>query len=161
MTLPTYSIPIIYSGIDLIIALALQTITQFKQQRERTTKAFLTVESENREFIQPSTVAALYLFNPLTILSCVSKSTIIFTHLSISLALLSALKKRIGPSMFWIALASYLGFYPIMLLPALVMIVKDIKTSLTFFVGWSAILLGASRIYVGSWDFINATYGIM
>jgi phosphatidylinositol glycan class U len=42
--------------------------------------------------ISPSTVAALYLFNPLTLLSCASKSTIIFTNLSIVLALLSISK---------------------------------------------------------------------
>lgn len=157
MTLPSSSIPILYSSIDLIIAYALESITRFKQQRET---EFLKVE-QTRDFIRPSTVAALYLFNPLSILSCASKSTILFTHLSISLALLSALKKRVGPSMFWIALASYLGFYPVMLVPALIIIVKNIKMSVAYFAGWSAILLGMSRVYVGSWNFINATYGIM
>lgn len=161
MTLPSITIPILYSGIDLMIALALEKITRLKQQRELEKKEFLRDERENRDFILPGTVAALYLFNPLTILSCISKSTIIFNHLSISLALLSALNQRVGTSMFWIALASYLGFYPIMLLPPLLLIVKDLRTAIYYFITWTATLLGLSRIYIGSWDFINASYGTM
>jgi phosphatidylinositol glycan class U len=68
----------------------LTVITQDKQQ-VYTKMPKLEVEKGIKS-IDPWTVAALYLFNPLTILSCVSKSTLIFTNLSIVLALSLALK---------------------------------------------------------------------
>ncbi|MBM6385795.1 MAG: hypothetical protein JSY10_17700 [Paenibacillus sp.] len=90
MTLPSFTIPLLFSTVDLLIAYALSTITQLKQQRDKSIKK-LQVERDITPIL-PSTVAALYLFNPLTILSCVSRSTLLFTNLSIVLALLSALK---------------------------------------------------------------------
>lgn len=90
MTLPSFTIPLVFSTIDLIIAHALFLITQLKQQRDTSLKK-LQVEKDISPIL-PSTVAALYLFNPFTILSCVSRSTLLFTNLSIVLSLLSALK---------------------------------------------------------------------
>lgn len=94
MTLPSVTIPLVFSLIDIIIAYSLSTITQLKQQRDASTLR-LKVERDITP-ISPSTVAALYLFNPLTILSCISKSTLLFTNLSIVLSLLSALKGLSG-----------------------------------------------------------------
>lgn len=90
MTLPSFTIPLLFSTVDLLIAYALSTITQLKQQRDKSVKK-LQVERDITPIL-PSTVAALYLFNPFTILSCVSRSTLLFSNLSIVLALLSALK---------------------------------------------------------------------
>lgn len=118
--------------IDLIIAYALSNITHLKQKRD-TTQQKLKVE-RNWIPISPTTVAALYLFNPFSILSCVSKSTLLFTNLSIVLSLLSALKGKTKPTMFWIALASYLSFYPAMLVPALFLILDDGKTVMNLMV---------------------------
>ncbi|GAA5800984.1 hypothetical protein HPULCUR_006424 [Helicostylum pulchrum] len=159
MTLPSFTIPLLFSTVDLLIAYALSTITQLKQQRDKSVKK-LQVEHDTTPIL-PSTVAALYLFNPLTILSCVSRSTLLFTNLSIVLALLSGLKGRSKPAMFWIALASYLSFYPTMLLPALLLVLDDKKNvySVGSFAGWISILFGFSRLFTGSWDFINSTYG--
>lgn len=126
MTLPSFVIPLVFTLIDLIIAYALSNITQLKQKRDSTRQKLK--EERNWIPISPTTVAALYLFNPLTILSCVSKSTLLFTNLSIVLSLLSALKGKTKPTMFWIALASYLSFYPAMLVPALFLILDDGKT---------------------------------
>lgn len=125
MALPSLTIPVVYSVMDIVIAYSLSTITQLKQQRDAL-KGRLEVERDIQP-ISPSTVAALYLFNPLTILSCVSKSTLLVTNLSIVLSLLSALKGKTRPTMFWIALASYLSFYPTMLLPALLLVLDNRK----------------------------------
>lgn len=125
MALPSLTIPIVYSVMDIVIAYSLSTITQLKQQRDAL-KGRLEVERDIQP-ISPSTVAALYLFNPLTILSCVSKSTLLVTNLSIVLSLLSALKGKTKPTMFWIALASYLSFYPTMLVPALLLVLDNRK----------------------------------
>ncbi|CEP08549.1 hypothetical protein [Parasitella parasitica] len=164
MPLPANTIPILYCATDVLIAYALSCITGIKQQQD-VQKPMLLVEQEKRAsiIIKPSTVAALYLFNPLTILSCVSKSTLVFTNLSIAMAILSALKQRQNASMLWAALASYLGFYPAMLVPALLLIIKPptaMKPMLSF-AAWLTALFVFSRLFIGSWDFIRATYGTM
>ncbi|KAI7902863.1 GPI transamidase component-like protein [Cokeromyces recurvatus] len=139
------TIPFLYSTVDIIIAYALSRIAQLK---ENTT-------------ISPSTVAALYLFNPLTILSCVSRSTIIFTNFSMVLSLLSALKGHSHQAMFWIALGAYQSLYPIMLVPVLIMILNNNISIVGSFVVYLTGLFAMSRLYVGSWSFIRATYGII
>ncbi|KAG1111924.1 hypothetical protein G6F42_014889 [Rhizopus arrhizus] len=158
MALPANAIPVLYCALDVIIAYTLSCITQLKQQAD-INKPALQVE-QGRSPIQPTTVAALYLFNPLTILSCISKSTLVFTNLSIAMALLSALKQKQQASMFWAALASYLSFYPAMLVPALLLILKSPKP-LVVFAGSLVGLFVFSRLFIGSWDFIQATYGII
>lgn len=79
-----------YAGVDTCIGYALAVITQIKQKNYANAPK-LEVEKDMSP-IDPWTVAALYLFNPLTILSCVSKSTLIFSNLSIVLAIVLALK---------------------------------------------------------------------
>ncbi|KAG0744103.1 hypothetical protein G6F57_009606 [Rhizopus arrhizus] len=148
------AIPLLYTTLDLTIAYALSAITFIKQQQP-TPK--LKIEET---YISPNTVAALYLFNPFSILSCASQSTLLFTNLSIVMATLSALKGNVKPSMFWAALAAYLSFYPAMLLPALLLLLSNQKAmAIGSFMGWIAVLFGASRLFVGSWDFIGSTYG--
>ncbi|KAG1454790.1 hypothetical protein G6F56_007235 [Rhizopus delemar] len=145
-------IPLLYTAIDLTIAYALSLITTFKQQKP-------TPKLKGEEFISPNTVAALYLFNPFTILSCASQSTLLFTNLSVVMATLSGSKGNTHPSMFWVALAAYLSFYPAMLLPALLLFTKQKVVAVGSFVSWMIILFGISRLFVGSWDFIESTYG--
>ncbi|KAI9468453.1 MAG: PIG-U-domain-containing protein [Benjaminiella poitrasii] len=143
MSIPfSNTIPILYSIIDLVIAYALSYISQLKKTSN----------------LSGNTIAALYLFNPFTILSCVSRSTIILTNLSMALSLLSALRGRGHQAMFWIALASYESLYPIMWAPVLLMLIG--KPSLVAsFIGCLTALWVVSRLYVGSWDFMRATYG--
>jgi phosphatidylinositol glycan class U len=83
-------IPISYALVDTYIGYILAVITQYKQ-KIYADKPKLEVE-KGMQSIDPWMVAALYLFNPLTILTCVSKSTLIFTNLSIVLAVSLALQ---------------------------------------------------------------------
>lgn len=83
-----YTTPVLYSLIDAAIALCLQKITLLHQTQDAE-KPKLAIEKDKQP-IHPSTVAALYLFNPLAILSCISRSSVIFTNLSIVVALLWA-----------------------------------------------------------------------
>ncbi|CEI96442.1 hypothetical protein RMCBS344292_10603 [Rhizopus microsporus] len=153
-TFAPFIVPVLYATIDVIIAYALSIITTIKQQQP---EPKLSIEKTS---ISPSTVAALYLFNPFTILNCVSKSTLIFTNLSIILAVLSALRGNMKPSMFWASVSAYLSFYPAMLLPALLLFFNNKKTAAVgSFTGWMIILFGLSRLFIGSWDFIKSTYG--
>ncbi|KAI8997431.1 GPI transamidase subunit PIG-U [Pilobolus umbonatus] len=158
MTLPNFTLSVGYSIIDLIIAYALMSITELKQQRDNN-KNKLKVEL-NRVPISPAKVALLYLFNPFTLLSCISKSTLIFTNLSIILSILAALKGKEKLSVFWISLASYFSLYPVMLLPPLILILnKKIVRIVGLFTLNTLILLAVSYLLTGSWDFIHSCYG--
>ncbi|KAI8099917.1 GPI transamidase subunit PIG-U [Halteromyces radiatus] len=161
LQLPDMATFLLYSIFDIAIAHCLQKITLMKQQFERN-QPTLAIEKEI-DLIHPTTVAALYLFNPLTILSCVSKSTILFTNLSVIMALSWALIGRYDFSMMWIALASYLSVYPAMLVPPLILLLprRNMTMAITSFVGTLLVLLGISRLVVGSWEFLNATYGVI
>ncbi|CAO3653942.1 unnamed protein product [Cunninghamella echinulata] len=158
--LPEIVIFFIYSFLDIIIAHALQTITKMKRERE---KSMPTLAIEKKlSLIHPTLISALYLFNPFTILSCISRSTIIFSNLSIIMALFWSLLEN-GPfAMIWIALATYLSVYPAMLVPALYLLLPSHKKKQAIFVyfGSLAFLLGLSRAVIGNWDFLKATYGV-
>ncbi|KAI9019341.1 GPI transamidase subunit PIG-U [Phycomyces nitens] len=157
--LPSITIPLLYSVLDVVIAHALQKICRAKQARD-IGKPKLAIETGPP--ILPSTVAALYLFNPFTILSCVSKSTILFTNLSIVMSLLWASLGNTVASMFWVAMASYLSFYPVMLVAPLGLLLKSRATTVvSVFMGWSVLLLAVSRLIIGSWEFMRETYGVI
>ncbi|KAI9316603.1 GPI transamidase subunit PIG-U [Dichotomocladium elegans] len=168
-----YFIPFVYAFVDAAIAHALQRIAVIQQQEE-CHQPKLAVEKQTAaaaaKRIRPFTVAALYLFNPLTIASCISKSTLIFTNLSIAMAILASRLGRVHTAMLWAAFASYLSFYPAMLVPPLLLmgcssnISSNRKQMLSGGLIFGICLvgfLGGSRLLVGSWDFIPATYGII
>ncbi|RIA78873.1 GPI transamidase subunit PIG-U [Glomus cerebriforme] len=169
-------LPVIFTKLtfiltDLILAYYLTDITRMKQQLYCHFPR-LKVELKTKE-IDPWIVAGLYLFNPFTIASCLSKSTIIFTNLSIILGTYYSLKNNKSYGMFWIAMASYLSFYPFMLvLPTILMLINDaeskgknIKSEIFscagLYAGWLSGLLLLSYFLVGSWDFLEATYGVI
>ncbi|RKP27968.1 GPI transamidase subunit PIG-U [Syncephalis pseudoplumigaleata] len=116
-------------------------------------------------------VAALYLFNPYTILSCLACSTLGFVHLSILSAVGLAMQGYGVASMAWLAFASYLDYYPVMLVPAAILLLQQTRpaTSSKLLFGWYAglflvwllSLLVVSRVLMGSWEFLDATYGVI
>lgn len=69
-----------------------------------------------------TTIAAGYLFNPFTILTCLARPTSVFTHTLILEATARAATGRATTSLLALALASYLSFYPLMLFPPLLMV---------------------------------------
>ncbi|KAI8376903.1 GPI transamidase component, partial [Blakeslea trispora] len=148
--------PVLFSVVDVLIAHALGLITRLKQDQQRPKLK----DEVSMQSISPWTVSVLYLFNPLTILSCVAKSTLIFTNLAVVMAILSSLRQRPKTAMFWIALASYLSFYPIMLVPAFLIILKSFRSGV-FFILFFMGLIGASFLVMQSWHFLSATYGII
>ncbi|KAI9491481.1 GPI transamidase component-like protein [Zychaea mexicana] len=159
-----YTIPLLYSFIDITIAHCLYRIKQTKPQpTPLSNETNATTNNNNGNTLQPHLVAALYLFNPFTVLSCVSRSSIIFSNLSIVMAILCAQRDRRAMAMGWIAFATYLGLYPAMLVPPLVLMQPSSKSlgMVTTFIASLAGLLGLSRWLVGSWDFIKATYGVI
>ncbi|KAI7865524.1 GPI transamidase subunit PIG-U [Spinellus fusiger] len=149
-SLPQGVVALVYAGLDGVVAYGLAKICAKKQSTDPCTAT-----------VSPLKVATLYLFHPFSILSCVSRSTLIFTNASIVLALVWASHGHSIAAMFWVAMASYLSFYPLMLIAPLALYSTRPWLSVAACVGWLGLLLGLSRLWMGSWDFIHAVYGVV
>jgi GPI-anchor transamidase subunit U len=73
-------------------------------------------------FIVPSDIGTMYLLNPLSIIACVAQSTQIYGNLAMALSLYFASKGKVRFSTFSLALASYLGLYPAILVAPCVLL---------------------------------------
>ncbi|CAG8501437.1 8685_t:CDS:2 [Ambispora gerdemannii] len=121
--LPDQFTSLTYILVDLLLGYLLSQISRTKEQLYKDLPRVDDIEliDDNKsegENEEPSwVVAGLYLFNPLTIATCLSKSTITFTNLAIALGTFYSLKggimavfksyPSIGDASF------YLGFLPI------------------------------------------------
>lgn len=116
-----------------------------------------------------------YLFNPLTIASCLGRSTILFTNCSILMAIWNAIERKHLNSALALAVASYLSMYPMLLLPSVALLCFDERTRqkksnkastkffaayfITFFGALTVLLVLSAAITGGSWEFLASTYG--
>ncbi len=117
-----------------------------------------------------------YLFNPLTVATCLGRPTSVFTSCAVLYAIDNAVTGKPVSSMLALALASYLSLYPALLLPPLIILCYDLAareekppTSLTLFAIVHSTTFSASIawfFYVsylltgGSWEFLSSTYGV-
>jgi phosphatidylinositol glycan class U len=67
----------------------------------------------------------IHLFNPLVLMSTLSLSTSIFSTCFVLAAVSNAVDKRGNAAMLSLALATFLSLYPILLLPALIVLVRE------------------------------------
>lgn len=72
-------------------------------------------------------VAACYLLNPFTIVSCVGLSTVTFVHCSIAIAIALASYGSLLISPIVLAIAAYLDVYPLLLLPPLILVCQHAR----------------------------------
>ncbi|KAI1436851.1 GPI transamidase subunit PIG-U [Xylaria sp. CBS 124048] len=119
-------------------------------------------------------VAAIFLFNPFTIATCLGRPTNVFTTCAILHAISKAICGSPLTSMLALSFAAYLSMYPILLLPPLVLLAYDRRhpsnkfTSLLPFAGFTVLvvalsistLFGVSYLLTGSWEFLYSTYGV-
>ncbi|KIV77768.1 hypothetical protein PV11_09549 [Exophiala sideris] len=114
-----------------------------------------------------SLIAAAYLFNPFTILSCLGRSTVIFTSAAIIQAVLNAQSGNAVRAMFGLAIGSYLSMYPALLLPPVMLMLRQsgskeatISTSVVSFVGALAALFATTPVLTDNFrDFLASCYG--
>ncbi|KAK5064389.1 hypothetical protein LTR84_000222 [Exophiala bonariae] len=148
---------LVFTALDIANGLALHTIAEK-----------LSIPTPRFKKLNGSLIAAAYLFNPLTILSCLGKSTSIFTNTAIIQAVLSAQSGNGIRAMFGIAVGSYLSMYPALLIPpVLLMVHKSSPQSSSGIValvathfGLSGALLGITpTLTSGFWDFLSSCYG--
>ena len=121
-------------------------------------------------------VVPRYLFNPLTVATCLGRPTSVFTNCVVLYAIAKAVTRKPVSSMLALALASYLSLYPALLLPPLILLCydrlcKDEKSAASpaSFAAAHAAIFSASIawfLYIsylltgGSWEFLSSTYGV-
>jgi phosphatidylinositol glycan class U len=147
---------VVFVGLDILNAVALHTIADS-----------LRLPSPRFSKLDGSLIAAAYLFNPFTILSCLGKSTSIFTSAAIIQAVLNAQSGNAMRAMFGLAIGTYLSMYPALLLPPTLLMVHlsqgksaTLTTSIISFAGALAALLGTTPILTTNFgDFLASCYG--
>ncbi|KAK8074724.1 GPI transamidase component-like protein [Apiospora hydei] len=150
---------ILYTLVDLLSANALYKIAE---------------SGEGEKRWSGYVVAALFLFNPFTIATCIGRPTSVFTTCVILHAVAKALSGNIFTSMLSLSFAAYLSMYPLLLLPPMVILAYDrtynpkAPKSLAQLAGMCTLAVGvslsllflSSYALTGSWEFLSSTYGI-
>lgn len=113
--------------------------------------------------VEPWIVGVLYLVNPLMLLSTISRSSVVFTNLAISTALLSALQDNISVAAIAIAVASYLSFYPLLLLVPMMAVLRSgrLKALVITFLTLAVLLCSSYKVNNDNWDYVRSTYGVL
>ncbi|PSK54345.1 hypothetical protein B9Z65_3464 [Elsinoe australis] len=120
-------------------------------------------------------VAASYLFNPFTILTCLGRPTSVFATYFITLATAKACHGAVISSALALALATYTSLHPGLLLPAMIALCHDqllqkspkngasmgaFATKFVIaFATFSAALTGLSYFLLQDWSFLSSVYG--
>ncbi|KAI0431067.1 GPI transamidase subunit PIG-U [Xylaria sp. FL1042] len=161
---------LVYILVDIASAEALY---QIAESGEAAASKLFTSARKDRRW-SGYVVAAIFLFNPFTIATCLGRPTNVFTTCAILHAIAKAIAGNPLTSMLALAFASYLSMYPILLLPPLVLLAYDRQrqsnqiTSPVQFAGTTVLtvasslsaLFAISYLLAGSWEFFPSTYGI-
>ncbi|CAJ2499876.1 Uu.00g027290.m01.CDS01 [Anthostomella pinea] len=161
---------VLYIMVDLLSAHALYKIAE---SGEAASSRLFTSARKDRRW-SGYVVAAIFLFNPFTIATCLARPTSVFTTCAILHAVAKAIYGTPFTAMLSLSFAAYLSMYPILLLPPLVLLAYDRQhasnriLSLLQFAGTNvaaaSVSLGAlfavSYLLTGSWEFMSSTYGI-
>ncbi|KAK3393835.1 GPI transamidase subunit PIG-U [Podospora didyma] len=160
----------LYIVADLLSARALQLIAD---SGEAGSSALFTSPRREKRWTG-LIVAAVFLFNPFTIATCIGRSTSVFTTCAILHAIAKAVSGAPFSAMVALSFAAYLSMYPLLLLPPLLLLCYDrqhpscaIKsagkfaiTNILVVAGVLAALFQMSYFMTGSWEFLSSTYGI-
>ncbi|KAF2837082.1 PIG-U-domain-containing protein [Patellaria atrata CBS 101060] len=163
---------LLYTVIDLLSANALLQIAD-----TGISVSNLRFTSSRKELRWSSIlIAATFLFNPFTVLTCIARPTSVFTNSAVFYAVAKAAAGFHISALISLAVASYLSLYPILLLPPLLLLAQDglsrrkaqpvntssfVMNSVTTFSVACFSLLGISYLITdSSWEFISSTYGV-
>ncbi|AAS52411.1 AEL273Cp [Eremothecium gossypii ATCC 10895] len=138
---------VLYAVMDALVAYQLMAISrQFKQ------------------LSTPSWVpGALYVVNPLVLLSCVSRSTVLFSNLALTTALLAALRDEALLAAVAIAAAGYLSFYAgFLVVPLLAVLQRGrLLTAVVAALCLALFQLASYRLSDNSWVYLRSSYGVI
>lgn len=161
---------LLYIGVDLLSANALLKIAD---SGEAVSSALFTSPRREKRW-SGLVIAAVYLFNPFTIATCLGRSTSVFTTCTILHAISKAISGAPISAMIALSFASYLSMYPLLLLPPLLLLSYDRRPAVyskQSLLGFTlkhllvvtcvlSTLFGMSYLTTGSWEFLPSTYGV-
>ncbi|KAL2157162.1 hypothetical protein VTH06DRAFT_6383 [Thermothelomyces fergusii] len=161
---------LLYTAVDLLSARALWRIAD---SGEAGSSALFTSPRRAKRW-SGFVIAAVFLFNPFTVATCLGRSTSVFTTCAILHAIARAVSGAPFGAMAALSFASYLSMYPLLLLPPLILLGYDrqrperaVKSALAFAAvcvatvsGILAVLFQMSYLVTGSWEFLASTYGM-
>ncbi|AEO69955.1 uncharacterized protein THITE_2081127 [Thermothielavioides terrestris NRRL 8126] len=161
---------LLYIVVDLLSASALWRIAD---SGEAGSSALFTSPRREKRW-SGFGIAALFLFNPFTVATCIGRSTSVFTTCAILHAIAKAVSGAPFGAMVALSFASYLSMYPLLLLPPLILLCYDRQcperainsgfrfaaTCVATVAGVLAVLFQLSYFITGSWEFLPSTYGV-
>ncbi|KAH9843258.1 Phosphatidylinositol glycan anchor biosynthesis class U protein [Teratosphaeria destructans] len=112
---------LLYTGLDILAANSLHSIVE----SGASFCSRLYISPRKDRAWKPISVAAVYLFNPFTLLSCLGRPTTVFTTFFTLLSISHACQAQGIPAMFALAIASYISLHPLLLLPPICMLCFD------------------------------------
>lgn len=169
-------LPILYILFDLCTATLLYLLSHTfvkqklkQQQGECKDYAKDTEElqySENDQFKIPELVLLAYLFNPLTILSCVGLTSTVLSNLLLALILYTMVKRQLFICVIVLAFETVRSLYPVVLIAPLLLIFARRSVGLSIailmvFVTSCFAVAGANFLVMNSWNYLDGTLGFM
>ncbi|SMN19828.1 similar to Saccharomyces cerevisiae YLR459W GAB1 GPI transamidase subunit, involved in attachment of glycosylphosphatidylinositol (GPI) anchors to proteins [Maudiozyma saulgeensis] len=132
------------------------------------------VKRQNKMFINiPTWLPALvYAINPLSLMSCLSKSSVIFTNWCIINAVVQAINGNIPITAMFISLSGYLSLYPILLIFPLINLINLNSSNpqkvnntirlILYTIYYCGFLIFISyKINGNNWNFLRANYMVL
>jgi GPI-anchor transamidase subunit U len=152
---------LLFTALDLVNAVSLKIISEN-----------LRLPSPRFKPLDGTIIAAAYLFNPLTILSCLGRSPTLLSNAAIIQAVLAAQSSNGPRAMISLAFGAYLSMYPALLLPPILLLLLrsggPVKNSaqltavnIGYFVASLTLLIGSTVFISGDIkEFIGSCYGM-
>ncbi|XP_002132259.2 phosphatidylinositol glycan anchor biosynthesis class U protein [Drosophila pseudoobscura] len=169
-------LPLIYIMLDLLTGALLYNLSvRFVKQKlqkqclERKNYAKDTEQlqyNDDDNYDIPELVLIAYLFNPLTVLSCIGLTSTVLSNLFLALFLYFLTKGLLLPCIFLLAFETVRSFYPIVLMAPLLLVFArrsfagGVILSVLFAVA-CLIIAAASYLVIESWSFLEGTLGFI
>jgi phosphatidylinositol glycan class U len=112
---------ILYTALDLLSAKCLYEIAASGVA----VASSVYISPRKDESWKPVSVAAVYLLNPFTLLTCLARPTTVFTTFFVLLSIRHATQGKPTTTAFAMALASYTSLHPLLLLPPIGLLCYD------------------------------------
>jgi GPI-anchor transamidase subunit U len=151
---------LLFTALDILNAASLKSVADS-----------LKLQSPRFKPLDGTFIAAAYLFNPFTILSCLGQSPSLLSNTAIIQAVLSAQNGDGIRAMFALAFGAYLSMYPALFIPPVLLLLYqsgNIKatthTTLLyigyFFAAFAALITSTLFVTGNLWEFISSCYGM-
>ncbi|EDW37217.1 GL26132 [Drosophila persimilis] len=169
-------LPLIYIMLDLLTGALLYNLSvrfvKQKLQKQRLERKNYAKDTEQLQYNDddnydiPELVLIAYLFNPLTVLSCIGLTSTVLSNLFLALFLYFLTKGLLLPCIFLLAFETVRSFYPIVLMAPLLLVFArrsfagGVILSVLFAVA-CLIIAAASYLVIESWSFLDGTLGFI